>query len=506
MGASAMTLDEGAHMDVLEMQHPWRGGTDTTEDEEGVQTGRYGARFAGLPTTAAFFGVGFSVLAVAVLFSLGRETSRGYRYALPRRAFGLLAAAYGILGSFSAIFAVGALSTFSLVTMNSISGGGRESDLTIAFMGTCLVYIALSSFALAYASLRRLPMVYLLRAHPFPALALLLAGLVGVVPLVRGSGGDLLLVLVLVASALLPLLQMRGLAVAEQGPATVVGDEGLRTRVRDEEAGPHSSSGFPAGLSERYADATYVGRGGNAKVFRAVRRTDGETVAVKIPLGTDELTGRYFLKEMRIWEGLDHQNIVKLYALNILPVPFVEMEYVERSLQEIERPVSPAVALTIAKGIAAGLGYAHDKGVIHRDIKPANILLAPGWVPKITDWGLGREVADTGATSVIAFSLDYAAPEQVSPSKFGPLGRETDIFQFGVVLYELLTGRRPFVGEGIGEVSMAILNADPLLPSALDPALDGWDLVVGRCLAKNPAQRYHSAAELLEALDEVDTG
>lgn len=511
MGAAAVMVPaEGPHMDVQEMQHPWRGG-NVTGDEAGFLPVRDGTHQAAVATTVmayltAFFSVGLSILVVAVLFTLGRDASRGYRYALTSRAAGLLAAAYGILGSFSAIFAVGALSTFSAVTMGPVGGGGREPDPAFAVIGICLVYLAFSSFALAYASFRRLPAIYLLRAHPFPALALLLVGLVGFVPLFRGPGGDLLAVPVLLASALLPVLQMRSLTVAKRGATTVIGgDDGPLTVVGDDEAATPAaqSSGFPAGLSARYADVTYIGRGGNARVFRAVRRADGETVAVKIPLGTDELTGRYFLKEMRIWEGLDHPNIVRLYALNILPVPFVEMEYVERSLQEIEKPVSEAVALKIARGVAAGLGYAHERGVIHRDIKPANLLVAPGWVPKITDWGLGKEVADTGTTSVTAFSLDYAAPEQVSPSQFGPPGRETDIFQFGVVLYELLTGGRPFPGEGIGEVSMAILTADPPLPSTLDPALAGWDRVVGRCLAKDPERRYHSVADLLDALDGV---
>ncbi|QYZ78290.1 serine/threonine protein kinase [Methanofollis formosanus] len=515
MGAAEVMIPvEGPHMDVQEMQHPWREG-NVTGDAGGFQPARAGfhpaANQAALATTVmayftAFFSVGLSILVVAVLFTLGRGTSRGYRYALPRGGFGLLATAYGISGSFSAIFAVGALSTFNLVTMNSISGGGRAPDLTVAFVGICLVYLAFSSFALAYASFRRLPVIYLLRAHPLPALTLLLVGLVGAVPLFRGPGGDLLAVPVLLASAIFPVLQMRGLTVTERGSATITGgDEGPLTVVGDEEAvPPRSPSGFPAGFSGRYADVTYVGRGGNASVFRAVRRTDGEVVAVKIPLGTDELTGRYFLKEMRIWEGLDHPNIVRLYALNILPVPFVEMEYVEQSLQEIEKPVSPTVALKIARGVAAGLGYAHERGVIHRDIKPANLLIAPGWVPKITDWGLGKEVADTGTTTVVAFSLDYAAPEQVSPSQFGSPGKETDIFQFGVVLYELLTGRRPFPGEGIGEVSMAILTADPPLPSTLDPSLACWDRVVERCLAKDPKHRYRSVADLLAALDEVE--
>ncbi|WP_209629819.1 serine/threonine-protein kinase [Methanofollis sp. W23] len=517
MGATEVMIPvEGPHPDFQEMQHSWRGG-NATGDEPGFQAARSAIHPAAhqaamTATVMAFFTAlvsgGLSILVVAVLFVLGRDPSRGYRYAFPGWACALFTVAYGILGSFSAVSAIGALSSFSVVATGPVTGGGRAPDLAVAIMGICLVYLAFSSFALAYASFRRVPTVYLLRAHPFPALGLLLVGLIGIMPLFRGSGGDLLLVLVLVASALLPVLQMRSLTVAERGPMTITGggDEGPLTIVGDDEAVATAapSSGFPAGLAGRYTDVIYIGRGGNAKVFRAVRRTDGEVVAVKIPLGTDELTGRYFLKEMRIWEGLDHRNIVKLYALNILPVPFVEMEYVERSLQEIEKPVSPAEAVKIAQGVAAGLAYAHERGVIHRDIKPANILLAPGGVPKITDWGLSKEMADTGITGVIAFSLDYAAPEQVSPSKFGPLGRETDIFQFGVVLYELLTGRRPFTGEGIGEVSMAILTADPPPPSVMDPSLAGWDRVVGRCLAKDPERRYHTAAELLDALDEVE--
>ena len=260
---------------------------------------------------------------------------------------------------------------------------------------------------------------------------------------------------------------------------------------------------FPATLADRYRDVTFIGKGGLARVFRAVRRKDGAVVAVKVPISFDETTGRVFLKEMKLWEGLTHPNIVRICSVNILPVPYVEMEYVSRPLAGATLPLSPTAAAVIVRDIVHGLMYAHEHGIIHRDIKPHNILLAKDDTAKITDWGLGAVMGDRHESSIVGFSIQYAAPEQIAPRRFGEADPRTDIYQTGIVFYELLTGRRPFDDGGLGEMTDAILSETPVPPSARVPAAARWDEVVMRCIAKEKDDRFPSAEALAEALDAI---
>lgn len=258
---------------------------------------------------------------------------------------------------------------------------------------------------------------------------------------------------------------------------------------------------FPRELENKYTDIAFIGRGGIAWVFSAIRKTDGLKVAVKIPISFDEMTGKSFLNEIKAWETLQHENIVEVFGVNILPVPYVEMEFVPASLEEQEKPFPVWKAVHIIKGIADGLRYAHEHGFIHRDIKPHNILLNDDCVPKITDWGMSKVLAaDVKKSSIAGFSLSYAAPEQVSPSEFGRTDERTDVYQLGVVFYELVTGSIPFGGESIVEVGNAILREAPLPPSEYNPDAAAVEKIICKCLEKEPADRYQSAAELLDAL------
>jgi len=281
----------------------------------------------------------------------------------------------------------------------------------------------------------------------------------------------------------------------------------LRTVLSDDEGtGPKPSATdqknyFPRELENKYTDIMFVGRGGIAWVFSAIRKTDNTKVAVKIPISFDEVTGKCFLNEIAAWETLRHPNIVEVTAVNILPVPYVEMEFVPGSLEALEKPLPVWKAVHLITGVVDGLRYAHEHGFIHRDIKPHNILLTGELVPKITDWGMSKVLAaDVKKSSVAGFSLSYAAPEQVSPSEFGRTGERTDIYQLGVVFYELVTGSIPFGGESIVEVGNAILRDTPTPPSEYNPDAEAVEKIILRCLEKDPANRYQSAAELLDAL------
>jgi parallel beta-helix repeat protein len=258
---------------------------------------------------------------------------------------------------------------------------------------------------------------------------------------------------------------------------------------------------FPNELESKYAEIKYIGRGGIAWVFSARRKSDDMMVAVKIPISFDEMTGKSFLNEIAAWETLRHPNIVKVTAVNILPVPFVEMEYVPDSLETIEKPIPVWKAVHLIRGIADGLKYAHSQGFIHRDIKPHNILLNKDFVPKITDWGMSKVLAnEVKKSSIAGFSLSYAAPEQVSPSEFGRTDERTDIYQLGVVFYELVTRSVPFGGESIVEVGNAILRDQPIPPSKFNSDAAVVEKIILKCLEKDPNRRYQSAGELLDAL------
>ena len=263
-------------------------------------------------------------------------------------------------------------------------------------------------------------------------------------------------------------------------------------------------SGFPAALAAKYRDVTYLGQGGMARVYRAERIADGRTVAVKIPIVHDEETGTHFMREIRFWERLHHPNILAIWAANILPVPYVEMEYAQKSLKDCPLPLSPEAAVRIICEVGAGLAYAHGEGVIHRDIKPENILLTGDNTPKITDWGLGSVTDGGHRTRVGGFSPGYAAPEQLRSSVYGAEDARTDLYQLGVLFYELLTGTLPFPGTGIGEVTLAILGDPAPPPSAAGAPTAAYDAVILRCLEKEKEKRFSSVTGFCQALAEAD--
>ena len=260
---------------------------------------------------------------------------------------------------------------------------------------------------------------------------------------------------------------------------------------------------IPPALEKKYPDAEYMGEGGVGRVFRAWDAGEQRRVAVKIPIRFDEITGSQFTKELHIWQGLHHKNIVEMYAANVFPMPYIEMEYVESSLALMKFPLDTKRATKIIAGVAEGLRYAHEQGIVHRDIKPENILITADDTPKITDWGLAKALTDTKQTGLISFSLNYAAPEQLAPNIYGEAGKWTDIYQLGVLLYEMVTGRLPFTGAGMGEITQAILHNTPLPPEPAGRNAEAIKSIIERCLQKKPQDRYASVADILTDLQHL---
>ncbi|GAB6102214.1 hypothetical protein JCM16138_14370 [Thermococcus atlanticus] len=272
--------------------------------------------------------------------------------------------------------------------------------------------------------------------------------------------------------------------------------------------------GFPPALLPRYEPIEFLGEGGFAKVFKVRRKKDGKIVALKVPR-IDERTSKTFIKEVSSWLHLNHENIVKLYDVDILPVPYLEMEFVEgaevdgrlaRDLDEYPKPLDEKTALKLIRGIALGLAHAHSKGIYHRDLKPLNVLLKADLTPKITDWGLAKIGTMSSGRSVMGYTPLYAAPEHLMPGKYGHTDARTDIWQLGVTFYELLTGKLPFEGYTYEEVFGKIVDegyrAAP--PSRINPSLAKYDGIFEKLLAKRKEERYQSIDEFLRDLEKLE--
>jgi serine/threonine protein kinase len=234
-------------------------------------------------------------------------------------------------------------------------------------------------------------------------------------------------------------------------------------------------------------------------VFRALD-LKGDPVAVKVLKSRDPKAGKLFATEAANWSVLRHENIVRLFDYNIFPIPYLESELcdgsVEREMSYGALPVERAIELV--KQIAHGLSYAHQRRILHGDIKPSNILIKDNQA-KISDWGLSKMKTEQ-SVSIAGVTLQYAAPEQLS-REFGGADERTDIYQLGVMLYQCITGRLPFADTG--SLVDSILRDAPAPPSQFRQISRELEYVILRCLTKRKEERYQSADELVRELDAV---
>ncbi len=239
-------------------------------------------------------------------------------------------------------------------------------------------------------------------------------------------------------------------------------------------------------------------------VYRAIDPNIGRMVALKTTrldvdhIDRDELLRR-FRNEAHAAGQMNHPNIVTVHDADECDGLFyIAMEYLEgetlQSLMAEQHPLSTKHIVEIAEQVAAGLDYAHAMSVVHRDIKPANIMITRQNVAKIMDFGISKSVGTLTRSGQVFGTPYYMSPEQVMGH--GVDGR-SDLFSFGVVLYEMATGARPFGGDTIATVIYKIINETPPSPSELQAAVDpGLSAVITRCLEKRAEDRYQTGADL----------
>ena len=262
-------------------------------------------------------------------------------------------------------------------------------------------------------------------------------------------------------------------------------------------------------LDGRYEIHELLGVGGMAYVYKAYDNIEKRWVAIKIL--KEELAGnsdflRRFRNESKAIAVLSHPNIVKVYDVSFGDrIQYIVMEYIDgitlKQYIEQQGEIKWREALYFTVQILRALQHAHEKGIIHRDIKPQNIMLLEDGTIKVTDFGIARfSQAETQTMTDKAIgSVHYIAPEQ---ARGGYINDKADIYSVGVMLYEMLTGQLPFVADNAVSVSIMQMQAEPTPPSRINPSIPkGLEEITMHAMEKNPAQRFPSAADMLEDVE-----
>jgi serine/threonine-protein kinase len=263
----------------------------------------------------------------------------------------------------------------------------------------------------------------------------------------------------------------------------------------------------------KYKILGVLGKGGMGIVYKGLDPDIEREVAIKtIRLDSyidgpekEEMLNRV-IREAKAAGRLNHPNIITIYdVLRDDDLTFIVMQYVDgqtlQTLIESGKIFSPEDVIAILKPVAESLDFAHQNGIVHRDIKPANILIDKAGTPFLADFGVARMEASTmtGPGTTVG-TLSYMSPEQIMGKTAD--GR-ADFFALGVILYELLAGRKPFIGENLSTIVYKIVHEEPQRVTDINQGLPpGYEDVIRRALAKNPDDRYQSGREMIAALED----
>jgi eukaryotic-like serine/threonine-protein kinase len=278
-------------------------------------------------------------------------------------------------------------------------------------------------------------------------------------------------------------------------------------------------------LANRYEIGDVIGRGGMATVHVGTDTRLGRRVAVKLlkpSLANDPAFRTRFRQEAQAAARMAHPTIVRVYDAGEetvtepsgaqVQVPYIVMEHVDgRPLSDIiseDGPLAPTEAVRITEQILTALEYSHRAGVVHRDIKPANVMVTQSGQVKVMDFGIARAITDTSSTVAQTTSIlgtaSYFSPEQ---ARGETVDARTDLYSTGIVLFELLTGRPPFLGDSPVAVAYQHVSEQPVPPSTITPAVSpAIDAVTLHALAKDRTQRFQNAAEFRRDLQEAASG
>jgi beta-lactam-binding protein with PASTA domain/tRNA A-37 threonylcarbamoyl transferase component Bud32 len=276
----------------------------------------------------------------------------------------------------------------------------------------------------------------------------------------------------------------------------------------------------PRLLGDRYELEGVVGRGGMAEVYRARDIRLDRVVAIKTlraDLARDQTFQARFRREAQSAASLNNPAIVAVYDTGEdmatgVPIPYIVMEYVDgrtvRDLLVEGHRLLPERALEITSGVLRALEYSHQAGIIHRDIKPGNVMVTRNGDIKVMDFGIARAMGDAQATMTqtaqVIGTAQYLSPEQARGER---VDARSDLYSTGCVLYELLTGRPPFTGDSPVAIAYQHVRENPVPPSQVDPEVPRWaDAIVLKAMAKSPADRYQSAAEMQADIQRAASG
>jgi eukaryotic-like serine/threonine-protein kinase len=276
----------------------------------------------------------------------------------------------------------------------------------------------------------------------------------------------------------------------------------------------------PRLLGGRYELDGVVGRGGMAEVYRARDIRLDRIVAIKTlraDLARDQIFQARFRREAQSAASLNHPSIVAVYDTGEdmatgIPVPYIVMEFVDgrtvRDLLQDGHRLLPERTLEIIDGVLRALDYSHQAGIVHRDIKPGNVMVTRNGDIKVMDFGIARAMSDAQSTMTqtaqVIGTAQYLSPEQARGER---VDARSDLYSTGCLLYELLTGRPPFTGDSPVAIAYQHVRENPVPPSRVDPDVPAWaDAIVLKAMAKSPADRYQSAAEMRTDLQRAASG
>jgi|CZKY01.1.fsa_nt_gi tetratricopeptide (TPR) repeat protein/predicted Ser/Thr protein kinase len=279
---------------------------------------------------------------------------------------------------------------------------------------------------------------------------------------------------------------------------------------------PPSTSSISAFLSlqpgvlfgGRYEIMGVLGQGGMGAVYKARDRELDRLIALKVirpELATDPAILQRFKQELILSRNITHKNVVRIFDLGEADgIRFISMEYIDgedlRTILRREGKFSPKEAIAVVEQVCRALDSAHSEGVIHRDLKPQNIMRDKHGRIVVMDFGLARSLGESGLTQTGALvgTLEYMSPEQALGST---LDQRSDIFSVGLIFYELLTGKAPYEADTAIASLMKRTREEARSASDVDASVPrSLSAIVGRCLEREPANRYHSAVELLQQL------